>query len=197
MSPTKRTTDTRRDRSRQAIITATSKVLSAKGLSEMTVEDILKEAGVARATFYSHFTDKNDVTGAVVEQMFQRAENLYASFHEIAEVSHEQIKQWLSNAFEQWTAYQAEVSSLVRDFAALFRSPQFVHLEGFAEVLVGDGSKFACDRHTALLRARLLIVQLERAMLDTVSGAWPYSKDELIEQLALVWVNTLQPPHKA
>lgn len=192
MAPTKRTTDTRRDRSRQAIITATSKVLSAKGLGEMTVEDILKEAGVARATFYSHFTDKNDVTGAVVEQMFQRAENLYASFHDLDEVSHDQISQWLSNAFDQWSAYQAEVSSLVRDFAPFFRSPQFVHLEGFAEVIVGDGSKFACDRHTALLRARLMIVQLERAMLDTVSGAWPYSKEELIGELTQIWVSTLQ-----
>lgn len=197
MAPTKRTTDTRRDRSRQSIITATSKVLSVKGLSDMTVEDILKEAGVARATFYSHFTDKNDATSAVVEQMFQRAEKMYASFHEIADVNHEQLALWLGNAFEQWTAYQAEVSSLVRDFAALFRSPQFVHLENFAEVLVGDGSKFACDRHTALLRARLLIVQLERAMLDTVSGAWPYSKEELIKELTLIWVNSLQAGESA
>lgn len=192
MAPTKRTTDTRRERSRQAIISATSKVLSTKGLSEMTVEDILKEAGVARATFYSHFTDKNDVTGAVVEQMFQRAEILYASFNALDDLTHDLVSQWLSNAFDQWAAYQAEVSSLVRDFAALFRSPQFAHLESFAEVLVADGRMFACNRHTALLRARLLIVQLERAMLDTVSGAWPYTKEELIKQLTHVWIDTLQ-----
>ncbi len=192
MAITKRSaTDTRRNRSRQTILAATSKVLSEKGLNLMTVEDILQEAGVARATFYSHFTDKNDVTAAVIEQMFLRAEKLYASFHEVPSVSAADISNWLGEAYEQWRAYQSEVSSLVRDFANFFRGPQFTQLERFAEVLVGDGERFACERRTALLRARLLIVQLERAMLDTVSGEWPYSKGELISQLTPVWLDAL------
>jgi len=193
MAPTKRiATDTRRDRSRQAIVAATSKVLSEKGLTLMTVEDILKESGVARATFYSHFTDKNDATAVVVEQMFQRAEALYASFHDLPGLTHDQVRAWLADAFEQWKAYQAEVSSLVRDFSSLFKSPQYAHLDRFAEVLVGDGSRFACARPTALLRARLLIIQLERAMLDTAGGQWPVSKDELVDQLVLIWLQALQ-----
>lgn len=195
MAPSKRSaTDTRRDRSRQAIVTATSRVLSVKGLALMTVEDILKESGVARATFYSHFTDKNDATAVVVEQMFQRAEDLYASFHTLPRLTSAHISTWLGNAFDQWQAYHAEVSTLVRDFTGLFKSPQFAHLERFAEVLVGEGKDFACDRHTALLRARLLIVQLERAMLDTASGDWPYSKTELIDQLTPIWLDALARP---
>lgn len=191
MANTKRSPDSRRDRSRQTIITATSKVLAEKGLNLMTVEDILQEAGVARATFYSHFTDKNDVTGAVVEQMFKRAEKLYTSFHDIPALNEEHVRTWLSEAFEQWRAYQTEVSSLVRDFAALFRSPQFAHLDNFAEILVGEGKHFKCSKRTALLRARLLIIQLERAMLDTVSGEWPYSKDELVQELTQTWMDAL------
>jgi AcrR family transcriptional regulator len=192
MAPSKSSaTDTRRDRSRQAIVTATSKVLSEKGLNLMTVEDILKESGVARATFYSHFSDKNEATAVVVEQMFQRAEQLYASFHQIPSLTEAPIAAWLANAFDQWQAYHAEVSSLVRDFTGFFKSPQFSHLDRFAEILVSENNIFACDPHTAQLRARLLIVQLERAMLDTASGAWPFTKAELIQQLTPIWMDAL------
>jgi AcrR family transcriptional regulator len=193
-APKRPATDTRRTRSRQTIIAATSRVLADKGLNLMTVEDILQEAGVARATFYSHFTDKNDATGAVVEQMFLRAEKLYASFHNIKAITPAEISTWLTDAYEQWRTYQSEVSSLVRDFANLFRGPQFSQLDSFAEILVGTGDRFACPRDTALLRARLLIVQLERAMLDTVSGSWPVSRSELVAELTPMWIDALTRP---
>lgn len=176
------------------ILAATSKVLSERGLNLMTVEDILQEAGVARATFYSHFTDKNDATRAVVEEMFKRAAQLYQSIHKLDAITPENLKVWLSEAYEQWKAYQAEVSSLVRDFAGFFRSPQFTQLEDFAHVLVGDGGMFVCSRETALLRARLLIVQLERAMMDTVNGNWPVTKGQLIDELVDIWHSAMTRP---
>lgn len=195
MATTRRpTTDARRSRSRQAIVAATSKVLSERGYNLMTVEDILSEAGVARATFYSHFTDKNDVTRAVIEQMFLRAKSLYVSFSQIEEVTRDTVTAWLNDAYDQWRDYQSEVSALVREFATLFRSPQFTQLDEFAEAMVGDGRHFACSQNTALLRARLLIVQLERAMLDSASGLWPCTKSELIAELVPIWLETLQRP---
>ncbi|WP_461342949.1 TetR/AcrR family transcriptional regulator [Brevundimonas sp. GN22] len=190
----RQSTDTRRARSRQMILAATSRVLSERGLNLMTVEDILQEAGVARATFYSHFTDKNDATRAVVDEMFKRASQLYQSIHTLKEITPETLRAWLSEAYEQWKAYQAEVSSLVRDFAGFFRSPQFTQLEEFARVLVGDGSQFACSEETALLRARLLIVQLERAMMDTVNGNWPVAKSQLIDELVVLWHSAMTRP---
>ena len=187
-------TDTRRARSRQMILAATSKVLSERGLNLMTVEDILQEAGVARATFYSHFTDKNDATRAVIDEMFKRAANLYQSIHQLDAITPDTLREWLADAYEQWRAYQSEVSSLVRDFAGFFRSPQFTQLDEFAQVLVGDGSKFACSQDAALLRARLLIVQLERAMMDTVNGTWPVTKSQLINELVYLWHDAFTRP---
>lgn len=186
--------DGRRSRSRQEIISAASRVLAKRGLAQMTVEDILAEASVARATFYSHFTDKGDVTRAVVAQMFGRAELLYRRFASSPTINESVVMAWLDDAYEQWRAYQSEVSSLVREPGAVFTGSQLQYLGDFAEALVGDGRHWACSRDTALLRARLLIVQLERAMLDAVSGDWGIPKAELINELSTVWVSAMIRP---
>ncbi|WEK56783.1 MAG: helix-turn-helix domain containing protein [Candidatus Brevundimonas phytovorans] len=186
--------DGRRSRSRQAILSAASKVLSDRGLAQMTVEDILAEAGVARATFYSHFTDKSDVTRAVVAQMFGRAETMYRHFAALPIADEKAVSVWLGQAYDQWQAYQREVSSIVRDIGAAFIAPQLHYLSDFAEALVADGRHWNCSRDTALLRARLLIIQLERSMLDAVSGDWPVSKTTLVNELTTLWTSALRRP---
>lgn len=50
----------RRDK-RADIVNAGIKVFSRKGFSRCSVEDILQEANVARATFYSYFDSKKDL----------------------------------------------------------------------------------------------------------------------------------------
>ena len=186
--------DGRRFRSRQAIISAASTVLSERGLAQMTVEDILAVSGVARATFYSHFTDKSDVARAVVSEMFGRAEVLYRRFAAMSAADEDAVRAWLDESYDEWRAYQSEVSSLVRDMGGAFTGPQFHYLENFTSALVGDGSHWACSRETAALRARLLIVQLERSMLDAVSGSWPVEKRVLIDELAALWMSALRRP---
>ncbi|MNR91411.1 HTH-type transcriptional regulator EthR [compost metagenome] len=186
--------DGRRSRSRQAILAAASKVLSERGLAQMTVEDILAEAGVARATFYSHFTDKSDVTRAVVAQMFARAETLYRRFAALPAADETAVRAWLDEAYEQWRAYQSEVSALVRDLGPAVSGPQLQYLGDFADVLVADGRHWTCAKETALLRARLLILQLERAMMDAVSGDWPVARATLVDELTTLWISALTRP---
>ncbi|MEJ5185754.1 MAG: TetR/AcrR family transcriptional regulator [Candidatus Geothermincolales bacterium] len=46
---------------REDILKAGKKVFAEKGFQKTTVEDILRESGVARATFYSYFDSKKDL----------------------------------------------------------------------------------------------------------------------------------------
>ena len=56
-------------------IVKTAKALFFKhGISRITVEEICKEAGVSKMTFYRTFTNKNDVAIEVLEEMI--AENM-------------------------------------------------------------------------------------------------------------------------
>jgi AcrR family transcriptional regulator len=60
----------RRDK-RGDIVNAGIKVFSRKGFNRCSVEDILQEANVARATFYSYFDSKKDLFVELIDKILQ------------------------------------------------------------------------------------------------------------------------------
>jgi len=55
----------RRSKTRRRLLRAAATVFAAKSVSDATVEEILREAGVSRRTFYQFFSDKIDLLAAV------------------------------------------------------------------------------------------------------------------------------------
>ena len=53
--------DRRVRRTRDKLGDALVELLVQKSFDEITVQDVLDRAGVSRSTFYSHFSDKNDL----------------------------------------------------------------------------------------------------------------------------------------
>ena len=53
---------------RAEIASAASRIFAANGVSNTTVSDIVKAAGIAQGTFYLYFDSKDDVVLAVVHQ---------------------------------------------------------------------------------------------------------------------------------
>jgi AcrR family transcriptional regulator len=65
------TTDPRVQRSTRALGAALVELLHERRFDSITVQDILDRAGVGRATFYSHFRNKDDVLHSSFEGLFQ------------------------------------------------------------------------------------------------------------------------------
>lgn len=61
--------DKRRTRTRALLRDALVSLSLARGYSALTVEDIVAEAGVGRATFYTHFPDKEKLYDHVVHSV--------------------------------------------------------------------------------------------------------------------------------
>ncbi len=57
----------RSERQRMQLLTAAAKVFASKGFANTAVEDVVKEAGMSRATFYIHFQDKDDLLGELYD----------------------------------------------------------------------------------------------------------------------------------
>jgi len=57
------------DQRRAEIIAAARQLFITKGVAKTSVSSIVKSAGVAQGTFYWHFTSKDEVINAVVEEM--------------------------------------------------------------------------------------------------------------------------------
>ena len=55
----------KRERTRGELVAAAERLVAARGLDALSIDDITEEADVAKGTFYTHFTDKDDLAAAV------------------------------------------------------------------------------------------------------------------------------------
>src|SRR5438270_13354423 len=62
----------RRERTRQELLAAATRVLAEKGLDRTKITDIAAAADVGVGTFYLHFPDKETLFDAVVEDTVRR-----------------------------------------------------------------------------------------------------------------------------
>src|SRR3954449_6669940 len=59
---------------REALLAAAERLLAERKLDEITVADLLAEAGVSRASFYFYFASKHDVVIALTERIIDEIE---------------------------------------------------------------------------------------------------------------------------
>src|SRR5258708_19852518 len=64
-------TDPRVRRTRELITRAFGELMRERGFSSITVQDISERAGINRATFYAHFTDKHALFDHQVRETFR------------------------------------------------------------------------------------------------------------------------------
>jgi len=56
-----------------AIVEAVNHLLATKGYDLMTVDEVAAEAGIAKASLYKHFTSKEELAGAAMVRVLERA----------------------------------------------------------------------------------------------------------------------------
>lgn len=55
----------KRERTRGELVAAAERLVAARGLDALSIDEITEEADVAKGTFYTHFTDKDDLAAAI------------------------------------------------------------------------------------------------------------------------------------
>ncbi len=127
------------DNQRQRILTAVSEVVSELGSSAMTVEDIIKAAGVSRRTFYEHFKSKE--------------ESFLASYEDIST----QLMAAISAAFNRSDSFVTRVEDCMGAFLSLLASePAYANM-CIVEVLVAGPA--ALERRNAVMREFAALIE--------------------------------------
>jgi AcrR family transcriptional regulator len=66
-SPTR--TLRKRERTRGELVAAAEGLVAARGLDAVSIDEIVAAADVAKGTFYTHFTDKNDLAAEIAKHV--------------------------------------------------------------------------------------------------------------------------------
>ena len=95
--PAASATRRRKSRREQEILDAAIDVFHANGYAATSVDDIAKAAGTSRATFYAHFTDKQDVIREFARSMWETAFTVYKQFSSLDKWTPQTIGGWMEN----------------------------------------------------------------------------------------------------
>lgn len=184
---------------REAILTATRRLLDERRFDELSVADILKAADVARGSFYFYFASKQEV----LAELTRRAVAL----------GHEAAEPWLGDPADQRDAVRhgiREGARLWRAEAPVLRAivenwrsdPQLTDLwlELMGGFTAATAERIAADQpadpsvDTAALAATLTWLG-ERVYYLAAIGVEPFTDEErLVDVLTHVWTRTLPRP---
>ena len=109
----------RRERTRQELLAAATRVLAEKGVDRTKITDIAAAADVGVGTFYLHFPDKEALFDAVVEETVRRLKATVDAAREKARGPLAKI-QAANRAFFRFARENREVFKIVFGHAAAF-----------------------------------------------------------------------------
>jgi AcrR family transcriptional regulator len=153
---------------------AAERLFGARGYLAVSIDDIAREAGVTRRTFYRHFNGKPEIATDLFERQKERARAVWAKICEMDFTDVEAISGWLNQLMDYYAknaitrtivelgfaepAFQDEFKAIVPDLIAVLG----VHIPAFS---VQDDS---IASHYRQAEAGLLIHQIrEQCMLQT------------------------------
>ncbi len=177
---------------RQRLVDAARELFLRNGTRATSVDDIAKAAGTSRATFYAHFTDKQDVLRELAREVYETAFDIYAIFSRLEDWTHASIGGWMRQVFEAWDVHADTTGIVVQEMPSEMRADFLGQLQRRVEALMGDSPLWRrMSEAEGGRRARLLLFQLERCMDALHYGGWDEDRDVLLRTLTDIWVTTL------
>lgn len=183
-----------RPTSAEADILAATQRLLIKGASftELGVQQISAEAGVARSTFYSHFRDKIDLLVRLATELMSSTFGLTSAWtpadgpDRLTEVFTEVVRVYREHAaVRRALAEVAAYDATVRAFWARELAP-FTDLTVALLRAEQEAGRLPADLDP-VSAARVIVTGGERALVDHVTDAGPERDAAFARELALTW----------
>ena len=98
----------KRNFTRSRLIKAAAEIFEEKGYLAATIDDIVRASGASRATFYLHFSGKNEIALEILEQTEQYGVARYSALDELlatsrsAKIRRARLRDWLADWLGYW-----------------------------------------------------------------------------------------------
>jgi AcrR family transcriptional regulator len=183
---------------RRKLMEAGQQVFAAKGYPDATVDDIARQAGASRATFYLHFKSKSELMIALTEAALPYGIETYRVLDEMLEGDESQLRVrlhgWLAKWLDVWTS-GADGSHAMLQATMLDPDVERYYLRT-SEALV-DGLRRYQGRVPAEqregVRNRLLVLEMmtQRIFALASQSLLPLSGEQLVDILTDMWLDVL------
>lgn len=167
--------------------------------TELSVERIVREAGISRATFYVYFEDKGDLLRALAEDFIERLLVAAANWWQLpADATKADLRTAMQAIFDAYiphkvvmaavvevASYDASLRSLFGDLLDRTIAKVAEHIEG------GQKEGFVATDLDPLRTAAWLTWMAERGLYQLVAPATPAASERLLDALTDITWNTL------
>ncbi len=169
-----------------ALVAAAAQVFADRGYAQATIDDVAKEAGTSRATFYLHFSSKADAMQAVIDEVRSRAaawaDDLPSPAASRAEVD-EVVRSWVAfyKANLDWMRVWHEASAAEPGIEPPIRTA------GSRVVAQVIGHEVGETNPRADVVASTTFHLLDRLLHGTLVQGWALPEEELIDEVVEAW----------
>jgi AcrR family transcriptional regulator len=190
----------RREEIRDRLRAAVEELMrDGESYTELSVERIVRQTGISRATFYVYFEDKGDLLRSLAEDFIERILHAAANWWELpAEATKADLRAALSTIFDAYiphklvmaavvevAAYDAALRSLFGDLLARASSEVADH------IAAGQAGGYVRAGLDAQRTAAWLTWMAERGLYQLVAPATPAAAARLLDAITDVTWNTL------
>jgi AcrR family transcriptional regulator len=181
---------------RATLLEATERLLAERPLSELAVEDILREAKVSRASFYFYFESKHAILAALLERIVDDVHMAALPYLERGETPPDRaLHDAVSAILAVWREHTAVMRASLENWQAV---PELRDAWGgmLARFTAAAAAQIERDREADVARpgpdatqlAGALIAMNERCIYFAVSSGEPTDDAALIDTLTHVWM---------
>jgi AcrR family transcriptional regulator len=190
----------RREEIRDRLRTAAEELMSGEeSYTELSVERIVKEAGISRATFYVYFEDKGDLLRALAEDFIERLLVAAANWWQLpAEATKADLRTAMRAIFDAYIPHKVvmaavvEVASYDAGLRTLFGDLLERTIAKVAEhIETGQRDGFVVADIDPQRTAAWLTWMAERGLYQLVAPATPAASERLLDALTDITWNTL------
>ena len=173
-------------------------VFAARGYPDATVDDIAREAGASRATFYLHFKSKAELAIALYDEALPYAVSRYRALDALLVENgpglREQLYSWLSEWLDVWINGAGASHALLQ--AGMLEKEVEVHSlhisEAFIDSLEGYLRSMPKRARTAAREQALILEIMTQRIFSLASRSQlPLDGPSVLEILTRMWYEVL------
>jgi AcrR family transcriptional regulator len=186
---------------RGTILAAAEQLLETRRLDELTVVDLIREAGVSRATFYMYFESKHAAVAARAEALMEQIHDLWSPWLNDGGPEHAaELEQLWLRSIEFWRQHRALLMAAAEAWRAdvIVSEAWMVLMRRFAGTVADHITRarragVAPPRPNAAILATLLVWLNESALyMEFGSSAPPPEEDGILAAtLSAIWLRVI------